>query len=639
MNGQQRPVDIRDLLSHGVDDAAMPDVAAQAWQQAGRIRTRRRTGVAGVTACAALGLGVLFGPDFLGLDDEGPPTVADPSETLGTDELAGVPSDTVTFVFVPEGDDASTGSETVDESAASPAEAADLVGTEWTLQSTIGGGTAPGDVTDLGGETTLGFSEEGWGVSIADCGEAGVQGLEVNDGVFPPAEVASTDIGCESDVQAAEDFWMAALPQGGWLRTVDDEALLLSVRPVDPDESDGESTDEESDEPTDGTAVPPEDEVTVAFARSDTAGEPGDGPVPATPEDVQGSWGLLPESVEPEGPVEDLVALPEAGLQLEGQEAGNLQLSLGVGECAMGSSDAQFDEDGTLTLADFRGPHRPCEGEEATAINHWVTLWAGQPTLEVDGDRLLVTGTTAYELAEGLEDEPPRSDGQTPTPLTTGVQAVLPEDWVVEPMTVSGEAEVPTGACLRDPADAEELVCNASLSAGHTEQPEQTGVGEECETEDVQVGDYEATRTRYAQGSCEAEDPGTTDFWWVPDLGLSIRATAGQDVDGLLASIESGGDTTGHVARLVDTDGSTVQVELLEYFDADPSNPDPVVGEAEFTVTEDTRCFARRISDPMITDPVSCDEAMTWLYGFRGVVTVLVDDAGEVIALSQPWTP
>lgn len=247
----------------------------------------------------------------------------------------------------------------------------------------------------------------------------------------------------------------------------------------------------------------------------------------------------------------------------------------------------------------------------------------------------------APTVEEPPQSEPPRSDGQTPTPLAAGVQAVLPEGWVVEPRAVAGNSEVPTSACLRDPADAEQLVCNVSMSVGHPEPPEESGSGQECTTEDVQVGDHNATRTRYAQGDCAAEDPGTTDVWWVPDLSLSIRATADQDVTSLLSSVEGDADTgeiSGHVARLVETDGATLQVELLEHYDeADPDNADVVTGEAEFTLTEETRCFTPRPSDPMINDPVPCLEAAPWSDGYRGVVTVLVNDADEVIALSQPF--
>lgn len=644
MNAQQRPVDIRDVLSRAADEATMPDVSAQAWEQAGRIRTRRRVGIAGVTLCAAIGLGAVFGPGFSGLNDEAP-TVAEPSETVPLDGLSGVPSGTVTFVFVPAGQ---AGSPTVDDSAASPAEAAELVGTEWTLQGTIGEPTAPADVANLGGETTLGFSEEGWGIVVAECGEAGVQGgLEVDAGEFPPAEVASTDIGCEPEVQAAEDFWIAALEQGGRIHTVGDEAVLLSVSPVDPggtadeDAATGDATGSETDEPTGGAGDPSDGEVTVAFARADTAGGTGGGPEPATPEDLLGDWTLMPESVEPEGPVEDLVAIPEARLSVTEQDQDTSDLQLEVEDCSMSSAAARLDEEGALTLEDFTGPRWPCEGAQADAINHWVTLFAGGATVHVDGDQLLVAGSTEYELAAGPQNEPPRSDGQTPTPLATGVQAALPEGWVVEPRATAGDSDVQTTACLRDPADAEQSVCNVSISVGHLEPPDESGSGQECTTEDVQVGDYDATRTRYAQGDCASEDPGTTDVWWVPDLSLSIRAAADQDVDSLLSSVagEAGtGEISGHVARLVDTDGATVQVELLEYDgEANPDNPDVVTGDAEFTLTEETRCFTPRPSDPMINDPVPCGEAVPWLYGYRGTVTVLVNDAGEVMAMSQPF--
>src|SRR5699024_603025 len=127
---------------------------------------------------------------------------------------------------------------------------ADLAGSSWALSPMDSAGDQQGCIeidlavsADVGAvvRTTLSFVEAEDGdtllsVSIDECGGATFQEdlVLAADGRFVGQDTGTEDIGCSDAIQAAEDFWMLALPQGGWLHQPAEDVLLLSVVGPDP---------------------------------------------------------------------------------------------------------------------------------------------------------------------------------------------------------------------------------------------------------------------------------------------------------------------------------------------------------------------------------------------------------------------
>lgn len=282
--------ELREVLDEAAGHPPRVDLAEAAWARGVGMRRRRRAVLAGggtvLAAAAVVGALVLSGG--LAPDEDVAPAV--PTQTPGPTQVEPGPADLMsarTFIFLGEGTepDAETIAGVADLGSLDDVEVpapADLAGTTWDLYTAMrvdrstgepeptGPGLRLGDELTIGADvpTTLSFVEAEDGdtllvVNVDDCGGAAFQEdlvLEA-DGRFVGQDTGTEDIGCSEAIQAAEDYWMLALPQGGWLHHPSEDVLLLSVVGPDPaptgepDPTDGGGSTESPDR-TEAQTVP-----------------------------------------------------------------------------------------------------------------------------------------------------------------------------------------------------------------------------------------------------------------------------------------------------------------------------------------------------------------------------------------------
>ena len=301
-----REVDVRDLLEGASDGARAGQLDADdTWTRGRRRRTGKRVGAAVVTGVAGLAAaGLVWQTGFVGGSGE------------GEDLVAGFPEGTTTFVFAAPDAAGEVGPGTLPPRSAAGED--EVAGTTWELRGSLYAGGSAADVIGSASGTELVLPPDGsgwWGVTVEDCGGASVQGELVLDeaGRFPAGEVATDDLGCPAEVQAAEDFWMEALAAGGSMHLVGgDDYLLVSV-PVSGTADDPvavtegpavvtETTEpDQTDEPDQTVAAsdPQDDAGPTGTATEQTGAEPTDEPA----EESEGSGSPTDETDESSGGV------------------------------------------------------------------------------------------------------------------------------------------------------------------------------------------------------------------------------------------------------------------------------------------------------------------------------------------------
>ena len=252
--------DVREALERAASLHFDPEHDVHGHWTAGRRRRGRKragaallAGAAGVAAVAALWQGGLLG---------GP---TEPAPTV-----AALPDGYTTFAFAAAGAGTAPDGAITDGGEPRVPAAGELDGTTWTLVDQLweDDRSAPEVVGADPGTTELRFgdgeTEAGWGFVADDCGGGWFQeDLSLGaDGRFPAADLATDDQGCPSAAQRSEDFWIDALGGGGYLRTVGEEWLLVSVVAPELTAEPAETTAPGTEEPT--SAEPSTDEPTTA---------------------------------------------------------------------------------------------------------------------------------------------------------------------------------------------------------------------------------------------------------------------------------------------------------------------------------------------------------------------------------------
>lgn len=193
------------------------------WSSGRRRRSRKRAGagvlggVALVTVAGLVWQAGVFGGEV------------DPLEP----HVAHLPSGLTTFVLAAPG---AGERDVVDTDAqVQVADPAALVGTSWELTHQVwGSDRRASEVIGSDAETVFSFGGapgRGWGFVADDCGGGWFQqDLQLRaDGSFTGGDLSTTDQGCPPPAQAAEDFWLEVLADGGSLHQLDHDWLLLSV--------------------------------------------------------------------------------------------------------------------------------------------------------------------------------------------------------------------------------------------------------------------------------------------------------------------------------------------------------------------------------------------------------------------------
>ncbi|WP_256838986.1 hypothetical protein [Ornithinimicrobium faecis] len=271
--------ELYNVLDDAVGNMPRVDLAEAAWAQGVGMRRRRRAAFAGggtVLAAAAV-VGALVISGGIAPDEDVAPAV--PTSTPGPTQVEPGPvamESAVTFMFHREGTHTDLETSSLHSLADQEVPAVDqLTGSSWELQPML---YAPGaedfiDIAFAGPDdagvtepTTLSFMEAEDGdtllsMSIDECGGATFQEdlVLAEDGRFAGQPAGTDDQGCLDGVQAAEDFWMEALPAGGWLHQPHEDVLLLSV--IVPEGA--APTQETTEEPTGETTEDPTGETTA----------------------------------------------------------------------------------------------------------------------------------------------------------------------------------------------------------------------------------------------------------------------------------------------------------------------------------------------------------------------------------------
>lgn len=274
-------VEVRAALDRAAQLDVEPDVdVPEHWSLGRRRRARKRAGAGLLAGAASLtGLAVAWQAGLLG------------GATDPTPNVAAVPDGYTTFVFAAP-DAPAVDVDTV--SALRVPTAGELAGSTWVLLDDLWGSerSAADVVAGDPATTTMTFggaASQGWGFSADGCGGGWFQEdpALAGDGRFPAGDLATDDQGCPTDAQAAEDFWIAALGGGGYLRVLGDgDWLLVSV--VAPTGDPGDDRD---------PAV-----VTVTAEPTSPESTSGAGPAPTTDASPEPTTDVSPEPSGVPGP-------------------------------------------------------------------------------------------------------------------------------------------------------------------------------------------------------------------------------------------------------------------------------------------------------------------------------------------------
>ncbi|MDO5741131.1 MAG: hypothetical protein Q4P07_13395 [Ornithinimicrobium sp.] len=336
------------------------------WARGRRRRSRKRVGaVSGAGLAVVSAIAIAWSSGLMG------------GATSADQSIAAVPDGLTTFAFAPVGGaDSSTGA------AVTVPSVERLRGTTWVLQKELWGsdrlavdviGAAP-EVTKL----IFGAGDPGhlgWGLAADDCGSAWFQeNLTLSaDGRFPAGDLATDDQGCPQPAQAAEDFWMEALQEGGTLQQVGDGGwLLLSVNPAVSDHV----------APTDPSTVT--DAPVSSAAPAASAGTSDAPSVPAAPTDSTAP----PATIEPppSSPAPDDAGAP--GFTAADQEATHGNWLSAGGDLLAPTVRAGAHEGYDRIVVDLTG----------TGALGWRAAYADNPSMDGSGQAVEIAGDQVLEL-------------------------------------------------------------------------------------------------------------------------------------------------------------------------------------------------------------------------------------------------